>query len=134
MSQRFRFQRLMAHLALSAALAMMAVPTLGRLAGSGVQGAESTWAALCTAAGLERVAIVLPDGGRTPGQPHAPHPGSAGGDCAYCPLLASILLLVFAWLAMPLQARCERWQFPWQSGRTAFAYPCGLGSRGPPAS
>lgn len=61
----------------------------------------------------------------------APHE-HGGPDCAYCPLLLS-LLVAAAWLLW-LRAATARVVLPsWPASTPrAFIHPCGLGSRGPP--
>jgi len=150
----------MARLALVAALLLAAVPTLGRLAPQAAQLAHATHAqlvALCTADGLRYVDPATQHAaGRHAGGQHAVdqhavnqqaiagqqdgHPGAPPGephdhgapDCAYCPLLLS-LLAAAAWLLwLRAAAACAflpHWPAP---RRPAFLHPCGLGSRGPP--
>ena len=123
----------MARLALVAMLMLALLPTLGRLAPQGARAAQDGWAALCTATGLKYVDLSLHhatrgDDGATPGQPH----GHGDPDCAYCPLLVS--LLVAACVFLLLRECCIRGAIV--VGHVAPArrsfHPCGLGSRGPP--
>lgn len=69
------------------------------------------------------------DDGAPPAQP--PHDHGAP-DCAYCPLLLS-LLVAGGWLLAPRPAGvrgCPPTRF--RAASRAFLHPCGLGSRGPP--
>lgn len=112
----------MAGLALFAILLLALLPTLGRLAqaSTAVGDAAPSWAALCTARGLESIRL-----------PAAPH-GSAG-DCDYCPLLATTIPVAVAMPSVPpsppAPALCTSRTLPVR----AQPHPCGLGSRGPPA-
>ena len=141
-----RFHATMARLALVAALLLAVLPTLGRLAprlAEAAQVAQADLVALCTAQGLEYVDPATlhtgthahPAGdaghGSHGGAPEQPHDHNAP-DCAYCPLLLS-LLVASAWLLW-LRAGAARGALPtWPARPTrAFVHPCGLGSRGPP--
>jgi len=138
-----RFRRPMSRLALLAVLLLALVPTLGRLArtaGDGAAGVAPAWAAMCTARGLE--AVLLPPAAHPATQveghgigeaPALPHGNGNGGDCDYCPLLASAIPVpaappAIAPSALPAPALC--------TSRPSLAHaephPCGLGSRGPP--
>jgi len=65
----------------------------------------------------------------TPSQ--APHE-HGGADCAYCPLLLS-LLAAATWLLWLRASAARAVLPPWPGSRPrAFVHPCGLGSRGPP--
>jgi len=140
------FHAAMARLALVAALLLAAVPTLGRLAPKlalATQAAHAELVALCTAQGLEYVDPAALQAGvhahsashaghaDHDGTPERPHDHGAP-DCAYCPLLLS-LLVAGAWLLW-LRAAAARAPLPSWSARPsrAFVHPCGLGSRGPP--
>jgi hypothetical protein len=61
------------------------------------------------------------------------HGATDPDDCAYCPLLASLAVLVFVLLILSPQ-HPPAWTDARQSRapRMAARYPCGLGSRGPP--
>ena len=66
--------------------------------------------------------------------PHGHGPGMGQeDDCAYCPLLASLALLVLVLLVLPLQ-RAPKWvpAVRMLAPRVPVRHPCGLGSRGPP--
>ena len=85
----------MARLALVAILLLATLPTLGRLAPHGTRAAQDGWAALCTATGLKYVELPGLDanGDQDTGAPAHPD-GHGEPDCAYCPLLASLLTAV----------------------------------------
>lgn len=127
------FHRTTNALALLAALALAFVPSLGRIAGTG--GAEQPVAHrvhhAASHAGAPHVqqahalGLLHARGQAHGGSPHA-------GDCAYCPLLASIALAE-AWMpriaAVPAAAGTAREP----SARHRRAGVLGLGARGPPA-
>ena len=126
------FRQPMARLALVAVLLLALVPTLGRLAQAREAGftAARSWAALCTARGMEPV--LLPGGAHGNGEaPASPH---GAGDCDYCPLLPTTLPVVVAPLSVPpalapSPALCTSHALPTREE----PHPCGLGSRGPPS-
>jgi hypothetical protein len=132
------FQAAMARIALLAALLLAAVPTLGRLAPQVAHAAHAGLAALCTADGLRYVDVnALPavahehDAGHPGTAPDKPHEHGAP-DCAYCPLLLS-LLVAGCWLLWLRAVSACGVLPPWPaSSSRAFTHPCGLGSRGPP--
>jgi hypothetical protein len=136
--RRRTFRGPMARLALVAVLLLSLVPTLGRLAQARAAGVDAapSWAALCTARGLQPVLLAVSAHGAAHGDVEVPAPtphGAAGGDCDYCPLLATTLPVAVAPLsvppaAAPAPALCTSRTSP-ARGR---AHPCGLGSRGPP--
>lgn len=127
----------MRSLALGAILLLSLLPGLGRLAGTQADG--GAWAQICTVAGLEQVWLA-------PGDANPLEPPAAGGgqgdlpgdepgmDCAFCPLLAAIVVLLPWWL--PALSPHARHRLP--TGRPEpqwkFRHPSGLGSRGPPSS
>lgn len=131
----------MARLALVAALLLAAVPTLGRLAPHLAQATHAAHAglvALCTSDGLKYVDPVavnagadhhgVEHGGATPDKPH----DHGAPDCAYCPLLLS-LLVAGCWLLWLRAASAAGALLSWPaSAPRTFTHPCGLGSRGPP--
>jgi len=154
------FHAAMARLALVAALLLAAVPTLGRLARQFAQPAHLASVPVPSTADEVRdieVATRHADAHHAAGHraheqhahghraaahhgsghpdvpPRAPHE-HGGPDCAYCPLLLS-LLAAAAWLLW-LRADAARTVLPpWPaSTRRAFVHPCGLGSRGPPGT
>ncbi|HKN77711.1 MAG TPA: DUF2946 family protein [Lysobacter sp.] len=126
-----RLHALMQRLALAATLALLLVPTLGRLAQAGEgTAAHDAWGAMCTAAGLQ-----LADHAHdTPHEPTAPRPAVPhhADDCAYCPLAQALVApstAVYAGAA-PLPDVAPA---PTPTARPAsFRHPNGLGSRGPP--
>lgn len=141
-----RLHRTIACLALLAMLLLSAVPTLGRLAGTQATASPTTLPqAMCTSTGLAMVgvgkAMAMMPGMAMPlalstlahgADPEMPaHP--ADMDCDYCPLLACV---VFVAVFVVLLAAIPSGGQPLASRRAAafvtFAYPCGLGSRGPP--
>ncbi len=131
------FRQPMARLALFAVLLLALVPTLGRLAQARDAGfvAAPSWAALCTARGMESV-LLLPGahGNATHGGGEAPEPSHGGGDCDYCPLLAATIPVAIAPLSVPPAiapppALCTSRPVVAHAG----PHPCGLGSRGPPS-
>jgi len=123
----------MARFALAAMLLLATVPTLGRLVPHGARAAQDGWAALCTATGLKYVQLAASGAqdGHDDGAPM--HPGGHDGpDCAYCPLLASLLavaclLTLLREVAIGAAVSVRRITVARPS-----PYPCGLGSRGPP--
>ena len=122
------FHRRMALLALAAMLLLLALPTVGRVLAGSSADAQGVWAQMCTMAGLKLVKIA-PD--TSPIDPPAPKP-MPGDDCAYCPVLGGLVLLL-AWtlFAAPQQARTTSPSWRTLLPRT-FEHPSGLGSRGPP--
>jgi hypothetical protein len=124
------FQRPMRALALMAVLLLALVPSASRLLASrAAADAHAGWAELCTVAGLKLVKLA-PAAPQAPGDPAAAH--GHDGDCAYCPLLASLgtpiatpvlLLALLPPATAPVLQASERPTEP----RTH-----GLGSRGPP--
>jgi hypothetical protein len=128
------FQSAMARLALAAMLLLALLPTLGRLAPQAETAAGDGLAAMCTSAGLQLVALSMPRdalqlSGDTLQAPAHPH---GDNDCAYCPLLVSLvvaLCLAIALHCLPQRMPvCARYVPP----RRPRPCPCGLGSRGPP--
>lgn len=124
------FQRSMARLALLAVLLLALVPTIGRVMEQRSDQIGPYWAAICTMTGLKYVDLSVNDGDKA-GVP-APIKGHSDPDCAYCPLLASIVVLALWWaLGFPHLARPACVAARAAPARKAL-YPCGLGSRGPP--
>lgn len=133
----FRFQHWMTHLALAAALLLAVVPTLGRWAQpAGSTAADHT--AMMMAAGSGGMAMMhhampAPEQARVPTPMNGKHDGGGhAGDCAYCPLLASLLpmLLVLA-ILLPLLQRI-RLRGAATLTRRVPPLRLGLGARGPP--
>lgn len=128
------FHRRMSWLALVAMLLLAALPTLGRLA-AGPGTPDGVWAQICTMAGLKLVKLA--PGDASPLDPPPVSPAGEGGampgpDCAYCPLLAAVVVLLLS-IAFALPPHATR--RPAEARRAApwrFRHPSGLGSRGPP--
>ncbi|MDH5822250.1 DUF2946 family protein [Luteimonas sp. RD2P54] len=121
------FHRWMSRLALGAALALSLLPAAGRLLGA--EGERAAGSASAGGSELHRDHHATDGGGR--GQPPA---NSGGGDCGYCPLLAS---LVPSPQRPPLFALRTRAAAPGAvraDPRLTRRHPAGLGSRGPPNS
>ncbi|MGN6113612.1 MAG: DUF2946 family protein, partial [Luteimonas sp.] len=78
--RRRTFHRPLARLALLAVLLLALVPTLGRLAQARAAGAGAapSWAALCTARGLQAVLPPASAHGTAPGNGEAPAPRPHG--------------------------------------------------------
>ena len=125
------FHRRMTLLALVAMLLLLSLPTLGRVISTSASDAQGAWAQMCTMAGLKLVKLAPASDASSLDAP-APKHVVPGEDCAYCPVLAGLaLLLVWTLFASPLLVR--RVLPPWrQTPLRAFAHPSGLGSRGPP--
>ncbi|WP_460735181.1 DUF2946 family protein [Lysobacter tyrosinilyticus] len=127
------FQLRMALLALVATLLLVLVPTVGRVLSSASDASSGVWAQMCTMAGLKLVKLAPGDANPlTPKPSPVPTGGDAMQDCAYCPLLnAMAVLVLWVVLAFPqVVVRALRW---WRAPvRYTRWYPCGLGSRGPP--
>lgn len=125
-------QRRMNLLALVAMLLLLAVPTVGRvLAGSSAS--DGVWAQMCTMAGLKLVKIAPGDANPLDPTPKSPA-GNAmtGEDCAYCPVLAGMVLVLLC-LAFVLPQASRASPPSWRTiAPRVFLHPSGLGSRGPP--
>ncbi|PJJ98304.1 hypothetical protein CO615_09880 [Lysobacteraceae bacterium NML75-0749] len=125
MAQRCHW--LLLRLALLAALLLAMLPTLGRLA----QAASSTASepiAVCTVNGVQLITAASqpPDGSLLPDQP-------ALHDCAYCPLLAGLLILAVLILRLLQRPPVIRPSIPAPPVANHYRL-AGLGPRGPPAS
>ncbi|HSM11404.1 MAG TPA: DUF2946 family protein, partial [Lysobacter sp.] len=123
------FHRSMSRLALVALLMLLLLPATGRVLGAASQ-SDGVWAQMCTMTGLQLVKIPLGDV-----DPGAPRPsGDMPMDCAYCPLLAALTMLVL-WvvLAFP-QLAGQRLAAFGPVPRNGRGHPSGLGSRGPPVA
>ncbi|AWV06520.1 DUF2946 family protein [Marilutibacter maris] len=132
--QSSSFQAGMLRLALLAAVLLVLLPTLGRLAESrsqsdGLAGPGVYLGAICTVAGLRY--LPLPSGGADTDTGTTPS-DLPGADCDYCPLLASLLLLALWLLAFPPPRRTSSGSPCGDDPHAQWRYPCGLGSRGPP--
>lgn len=133
----------MAGLALFAILALVLLPTAGRVAaplvhagaghvaadvdpgdppGHGGHDSHHAHGGAATAGGEGKVPAPA-----APGAPHEDH-----GDCAYCPLLASLLLLGVVRLPPRVGTPAGDWRRLPRPAALRFIHPCGLGSRGPP--
>ena len=122
------FHRLMTQLALVAVLMLVLLPAAGRLLGAASQ-SDGVWAQTCAMAGMQLVKIPL--GGVDPGAPR-PSGDMPMDDCAYCPLLAALTVLVL-WVVLAfVQIAGQRLPASSPVPRNGRGHPCGLGSRGPP--
>jgi hypothetical protein len=126
MFRRRALQAAFARLALAAMLALVVLPTLGRLhpQTAAFEALSEAEAPMCRVRLPGTPALPAPD------RPQAPH---AGDDCAYCPLLAALATpTVATWRPLlptqqPVPARTA-------SPRSVVALAIGhLGPRGPPA-
>lgn len=131
------FQRRMNLLALVAMLLLLALPTAGRVLSGSSSGSEGVWAQMCTMAGLKLVKIAPGDANPLDSSPVPKSPAGgamSGEDCAYCPVLGGMaILLLCVFFAVPAAAR--RAPPPWRLiAPRAFLHPSGLGSRGPPVA
>jgi len=131
-----RSHRLFARLALLAALLLATVPTLGRLLGE-AHASPHAMAMPMAMAPMDHAMATMAHGARgvshEPAQGGAPHAGhDHEGDCAYCPLLGSVLT------AQTLAFEIPSSLLPRHAARTdatpaRVAHLRGtLGSRGPP--
>lgn len=111
-------------------LLVVFAPSLSRVLASGTTQVLAGWSELCTTMGLK----TLPSDARSLSDTQAPLPATPGmgGDCDYCPLAASLslVLLCLAALLPPLR---QRMPLPPPAPRPrARDNLRGLGSRGPP--
>lgn len=121
----------MAGLALFAILALLLLPTSGRMLGQVPGDATASAAATRHAHGRGHGHAHGAD--QAPESPRpAPHEGHA--DCAYCPLLASVLLVAVPPMPQATGRQHDSWHPPLRTARLGYLHPCGLGSRGPPVS
>ena len=122
-------------LALAAMLLLLSLPTAGRILSASSDDAQGAWAQMCTMAGLKLVKLA-PGGeanplGDAPGRP-APNHLVPGEDCAYCPVLAGLAMLL-VWTLFAAPTLPSRPSTPLRrSPLRDFLHPSGLGSRGPP--
>ncbi|WP_162407531.1 DUF2946 family protein [Pseudoxanthomonas jiangsuensis] len=122
--------RPMTRLALLAVLLLALAPSASRMLAAGSTQVLAGWSELCTTMGLQ----LLPSESRTLSGTPAPAPMPGNGEyCDYCPLAASLPLLLLALaLALP-HWRCDLRPCPPASPRLRVAANLrGLGSRGPP--
>ena len=119
----------MGRLALIAMLLVAFAPSISRLLASGTTEVLDGWSQLCTSMGLK----TLPSGDGGPaGAPMSKMPGGAGDDCAYCPLAASLPMLLLA-LVFVLPVLGRDVPLPHLAPRLRVVHNLrGLGSRGPP--
>jgi len=123
-------------LALAAMLLLLSLPTVGRVMAAASPDSQGAWAQMCTMAGLKLVKIA-PGGVSTslaPGSLDAPAPKHVvpGEDCAYCPVLASLAMLLVWTLLAPLHSPQRALPASRRTPLRDFLHPSGLGSRGPP--
>lgn len=118
----------MARLGLIAVLLVALAPAVSRWVASGQMQLLPGLTELCTVEGLRQVLVP----GSADADVPAPHHSGMQEDCAYCPLLAGValLLLVLTWLAPRARADLVPHARSLPSGLALF-FP-GLGSRGPP--
>jgi len=117
--------------ALVAVLLLALLPTVGRMAQAHVP--SGTVVALCTAQGLKAVhlaADAFTGDATLPGHDMTHGPGA---DCAYCPLLAGLVVGFAVVLGLFAQAALLRPRAGLPPPRLPWHHPSGLGSRGPPA-
>jgi hypothetical protein len=140
----------MAGLALAAMLLLALLPSLGRFVQSASPRQHDTaflLASMClpslgaSSPALLKDSVVLKEAAlrwqtlvfvdRTSPR-DAPSQGHDTLDCAYCPLLTAVALLVLGliWAGQDWRYRFIAWTLS-RADVSAF-YPCGLGSRGPP--
>lgn len=119
----------MTRLALLALLLVALAPAVSRVLAAGSTQLLAGWSQLCTSAGLQ----LLPSPASSPsGKSSAPMGMPADADCAYCPLAASLpLLLLCLGFALVVHAR---WIPPSRPSPALHgaAHLRGLGCRGPP--
>jgi hypothetical protein len=119
----------MTRLALLAVLLVAFAPSASRMLASGSTQLLAGWSELCTTMGLKTLPSEARSLADAPSLPQMP----AGGDyCDYCPLAASLslLLLAVALLSPPLLRQAPR--LPAAPRLRAADNLRGLGSRGPP--
>ncbi|MDO5609444.1 MAG: DUF2946 family protein [Pseudomonadota bacterium] len=130
---RLRSTPLLTALALLAALLLAVLPTLGRLYQS-AQSADNRgdMIAMCTVEGMKDIVLPLLNAISDQATHHPTGNGGATHDCDYCPLLASLVVLVLLALGLAGLARVSPPVFRCGAIRICQRHPCGLGSRGPP--
>jgi len=119
----------MTRLALVAVLLMAFAPAISRVLAAGATQVLEGWTELCTTQGLKWVDTgAQPDAEKSP----APVPMLMGSDCAYCPLAASLsLVLLFFFLVFPPLTGGRITPLHRPPSRTDINLR-GLGSQGPP--
>jgi len=125
------FHRWMTLLALAAMLLLLSLPTVGRALSGASADSQGAWAQICTMAGLKLVKLA-PGGDTNPLGPPAPKPMMPGEECAYCPVLAGLAMLLVWTLLAPLQSPRHQAPPTRKAPLRDFLHPSGLGSRGPP--
>lgn len=125
-----RFHRLLHGLALVATLALVAMPPLGRVFGSGAS-AHHAVPTPEMAQGHHAHHAMVASGHAVPEAPQ-PHQHPRDGDCDYCPLLQSMLGSVAPSLLPTEHLAPIAPQTVFRSAAPVFRNPTGLGSRGPP--
>ena len=120
----------MTRLALLAVLLLALAPSVSRALSAGSTQVLAGWSELCTTMGLQ----LLPSENRTLSGTPAPAPTPGNGDyCDYCPLAASLPLLLLALgLLLPSRREDARLLLPAAPRLRLAANLRGLGSRGPP--
>src|SRR5689334_18559362 len=125
--------RLMHGLALVATLALAMVPSAGRVAQTCRTTAPTDgWAAVCSAVGLAQSPAASEHAHHhmapsAPAQPQPAHPHDGGGDCDYCPLLASMLASSAPHFVAAAHPSAIAPQVALRSASLSFQYPSGLG-------
>jgi len=125
------FHRRMTLLALAAMLLLLSLPTVGRLLSGSSADAQDAWAEMCTMAGLKLVKLA-PGGDANPLDTPSPRHATPGEDCAYCPVLAGLAMLLVWMLFAPLHSPRRELHASRKTPLREFLHPSGLGSRGPP--
>jgi len=118
-------------LALAAVLLLLSLPTVGRVLSASSSDSQGTWAQMCTMAGLKLVKLA-PGGEANPLDGPAPKHAVPGEDCAYCPVLAGLAMLLVWTLLAPLHSPQRAVRPTKKAPLREFLHPAGLGSRGPP--
>jgi len=118
-------------LALFAMLLLLSLPTVGRVLSGSSGDAQGAWAQMCTMAGLKLVKLA-PGGDTNPLDTPVPKHAAPGEDCAYCPVLAGLAMLLVWTLLAPLHSPSRALHVPRKAPLLEFLHPSGLGSRGPP--
>lgn len=121
----------MSRLALLAVLLLALAPSVSRVLASATPQVLAGWSELCTSMGLK----TLPSEARSLldiDSPAAPAMPASGMYCDYCPLAASLSLLVlFLTILLPAPPRATGSAWTWPRTRSSVNFR-GLGSQGPP--
>ena len=120
----------LSRLALLAVLLLVFAPSISRVLASGTPQVLAGWSELCTTMGLK----TLPSEARSSAGAPAPSPGMPAGAeyCDYCPLAASLPLLLLALVLLPPVLRRQGPFLPVASRLRTLDHLRGLGCRGPP--